>query len=135
MSTAELRAVARRDGIKDCDKMSKKELLCKLWDLDEYSGRYCTMAELRDDARFRGLSGYSEMRKAELIELLKNDDYNIYINNCESWSGLEYNVIISSYNESSFWRVDDDNDSCVEVWGMKVEDDDDNDSIGSLIDE
>ena len=32
MSTAELRAAARRDGIKDCDKMSKEELLCKLWD-------------------------------------------------------------------------------------------------------
>ena len=133
MSTAELRAVARRDGIKDHDTLCKADLLNRLYDLDAYSGEYSTMAELRDDARGRDLSGYSEMCKAELIELLKNDDYNIDVYNRESWSGLEYNLIISGCNRSSFWRIDDDDDnddSCVEVWETKVDDDDD--SIGSL---
>ena len=133
MSTAELRAVARRDGIKDHDTLCKADLLNRLYDLDAYSGEYSTMTELRDDARGRGLSGYSEMCKAELIELLRNDDYNIDIYNRESWSGLEYDVIISGNNRSSFWRIDDD-DSCFEVWETKVDDDsdEDNDSIGSL---
>ena len=78
MSTAELKAVARRDGIEDYDKMSKKELLNRLYDFESNYGRYCTMAELRDEARSRGLSGYSELRKAQLIELLENDYYDNY---------------------------------------------------------
>ena len=78
MSTAELRAVARRDGIKDCDKMNKEELSFELYSLDDYFGVYCTVAELRDEARSKGLSGYSEMRKAELIELLENDYCDTY---------------------------------------------------------
>ena len=78
MSTAELRAVARRDGVKDCEKMSKFELNCTLEDFDNYSAGYCTVTELREDARLKGLSGYSEMCKAELIELLENDAYDNY---------------------------------------------------------
>ena len=78
MSTAELRAVARRDGIKDCDKMSKEELSNHLWDFESSYGRYCTMAELRDEAGSIGLSGYSELRKAQLIDLLENFYYENY---------------------------------------------------------
>ena len=89
MSTAELRAVARRDGIKDCDKMSKEELLCKLWDFDNfddfedfYYDDFYTMAELRDEARSKGLlDNYriSKMRRAELIELVENNKYEYYM--------------------------------------------------------
>ena len=78
MSTAELRAVARRDGIKDCDTLIKEELSFKLYSLDDYFGVYCTVAELRDEARSKGLSGYAEMSKVELIELLENDYCHIY---------------------------------------------------------
>ena len=89
MSTAELRAAARRDGIKDCDKMSKEELLCKLWDFDNfddfedfYYDDFYTMVELRDEARSKGLlDNYriSKMRRAELIELVENNKYEYYM--------------------------------------------------------
>ena len=102
MSTAELRAVARRDGIEDYDKMSKEDLFDELCELDElhceyydyrtvgrsrymygyipYAG-YRTISELRFEARLRGLSGYSKMCKAKLVELLELDFYNEYGDN------------------------------------------------------
>ena len=147
MSTAELRAVARRDGIKDCDKMSKEELLCKLWDMDEYSGGYCTVTELRDEARSKGLSGYSEMRKAELIELLENDFYDNYERYYRTWypsmdsqgnpiDNKKCYVMDSQGNYYDNYEMylaahpSDDNDSI----GSLIDDDDD-DGIGSLIDD
>ena len=68
MSTAELRAVARRDGIEDYDKMSKEELRNKLKMLT-YDG-HRDIAWLREEVRERGISGYAEMSKAELIRQL-----------------------------------------------------------------
>ena len=112
MSVAELRAVARRDGIYEYDKMSKAELLRELYDFDLYCGVYCTVAELRADARSRGLSGYSEMCKAELIELLENDHYNNYERYLMGFQGDDDDD-------------DDDDDSIgslIEVWKMKDKD-------------
>ena len=120
MSTAELRAVARRDGIEDYDKMSKEELLGELYDFDLYCGVYCTVAELRADARSKGLSGYSEMCKAELIELLEDDHY---FNNYERyWLGFQADDNYQLISRRFFPEDDDDNKgSFVEVWKMKDE--------------
>ena len=117
MSTAELRAVARRDGIYGYDTLCKEDLLQELYELDLYSGFYCTMIQLRDDARSRGLSGYSEMCKVDLIELLNNDDYN----NRLSWLGFQ-----DKYRPIS-------RDSFGGIW-VHHDYDDDKFSIGSLID-
>ena len=110
MSTAELRAVATRDGIEYCETMDKELLLESLYQLDNVLyGYYCTMIQLRVDARLRGLTGYSEMCKADLIQLLITD---IYPPNRRSY--------IPQYNS-------DDS-----IGSLFASDDDDNDSIGSL---
>ena len=112
MSTAELRAVARRDGIKYCDELDKELLLGELYQLDNVLyGYYCTMIQLRVDARLRGLTGYSEMCKADLVQLIFND---IYHPNRRSY--------VPQYN---------DGDSIGSLVASDDDDDDDN-SIGSL---
>ena len=132
MSTAELRAVARRDGVKDCDKMSKFELLCTLEDFDNYYGRYCTVTELREDAISRDLSGCSKMRKAELIELFVNVDnydpndyfymrvrggyskmsiaqqFNLMM--FSSYAGLRYIELVGNAMFNAIMGIDDDDD-------------------------
>ena len=76
MSTAELRAVARRDGIEDYSRMSKFELTKELERLT-YSGHHDILT-LRKLARLRGISGYSEMSKVELIHQLNTVIRYIY---------------------------------------------------------
>ena len=127
MSTAELRAVARRDGIEYWDEFDKELLLGELYQLDNvYTGFYCTMIQLRADARSRGLSGYSEMRKADLIQLLVEDDCNIYGLHSQRYHDDDYR---SMYLTGKGLRVNNDSDG-----SLIDSDDDDDDSIGSLID-
>ena len=119
MSTAELRAVARRDGIKDCDKMNKEELMNNLKILT-YDG-HRDIAWLREEVRERGISGYVEMSKAELIRQLNIGRRSFphiisyipdEINNFDTHSKLSQGIIprgvimgqdwVEDYDEMSF---------------------------------
>ena len=98
MSTAELRAVARRDGIEYWDSLDKELLLGELYTMDNVLyGYYCTMIQLRADARLRGLTGYSEMCKADLVQLLITDRYSIYVHHNDD-----------DYSDGSLFDSDDD---------------------------
>ena len=163
MSTAELKNAAWFDGIKDYDKMSKEELINKLknaaWfdgikDYDKMSKEelinkleglnYCgymdNICDLRDEARKRGISGYLEMTKVELIHQLntvieyiyqptpESVPRNVKVVHCPSWMGD-----VGSRNDKvdlEYPKELDDNDSIGSLFAS--DDDDDNDSIGSL---
>ena len=128
MSTAELKNAARFDGIEDYDKMSKEELINKLKRLN-YCGYMDNIFDLRDKARERGISGYLEMTKVELIHQLNTVTEYIYQATSESVPRIVKVVHYLSW----VGDVDSRNDKVDLEYPKELDDDDeDNDSIGSL---
>gem|GEM_PF-1213762 len=89
LSRDDLLLICKEEGIDDCEGLNKSEIIDCIMehvgqndetdfydDYDDYYDAYqdFTVAELKEECKIRGLSGYSSLRKDDLIRLILEDD-------------------------------------------------------------